>query len=269
MRRSVAEVVGPLSGSEKRAIGIVRVESPGATPDARGREPSLGEVGARERVGLTLTKRPAVPRRQSDPHHVNARHSREAAWFAYVLRRVRGCMRLSAMEGVSGRRSALTFHEEARGNGLGGLRSKRRSVTDRRACRRRRQRCQGLIRISSRGTDEQSPRDSDRIAQRSARRETRVPPISLPSTGPEPFGEPSSVLGRERVARLNVARCGHEAQASVREGPPVQIGGFCVGSTRGTGMLEVNWFWSADVGRNASPGRDAREREQRSRKRAT
>lgn len=32
-------------------------------------------------------------------------------------------MRLSAMEGVSGRRSALTFHEEARGNGLGGLRN--------------------------------------------------------------------------------------------------------------------------------------------------
>jgi len=86
----VAEVVGPLSGSEKRAIGIVRVESPGATPDARGREPSLGGVGARERVGPTLTKGRAVPRRQSDPHHVNARHPGEAAWVSYVLRRVRG-----------------------------------------------------------------------------------------------------------------------------------------------------------------------------------
>jgi hypothetical protein len=90
VRRSVAEVVGPLSGSEKRAIGIVRVESPGGAPDARGREPSLGEVGARERAGSTLTKGRAVPRRQSDPHHVSARHSREAAWLAYVLRRVRG-----------------------------------------------------------------------------------------------------------------------------------------------------------------------------------
>jgi len=90
VRRSVAEVVGPLSGSEKRAIGIVRVESPGGAPDARGREPSLGEVGARERADTTLTKGRAVPRRQSDPHHVSARHSREAAWLAYVLRRVRG-----------------------------------------------------------------------------------------------------------------------------------------------------------------------------------
>jgi hypothetical protein len=86
----VAEVVGPLSGSEKRAIGNGRVESPGATPDARGREPSLGEVGARKRAGLTLTKGRAVPRRQSDPHHVNARHPGEAAWVSCVLRRVRG-----------------------------------------------------------------------------------------------------------------------------------------------------------------------------------
>jgi len=90
VRRSVAEVVGPLSGSEKRAIGNGRVESPGATPDARGREPSLGEVGARKRAGLTLTKGRAVPRRQSDPHHVNARHPGEAAWVSCVLRRVRG-----------------------------------------------------------------------------------------------------------------------------------------------------------------------------------
>jgi len=86
----VAEVVGPLSGSEKRAIGIVRVESPSVAPDARGREPSLGEVGARKRVALTLTKGRAVPRRQSDPHHVSARRSREAAWLVYVLRHVLG-----------------------------------------------------------------------------------------------------------------------------------------------------------------------------------
>jgi hypothetical protein len=34
VRRRVAEVVGPLSGSEKRAIGIVRVESLYGAPDA-------------------------------------------------------------------------------------------------------------------------------------------------------------------------------------------------------------------------------------------
>lgn len=90
VRRRVAEVVRPLSGSEKRAIGIVRVESPGGAPDAREREPSLGEVGARERAGLTRAKGSAVHRRQSDPHHVSARRSMEAAWLAYVLRRVRG-----------------------------------------------------------------------------------------------------------------------------------------------------------------------------------
>jgi len=128
------------------------------------------------------------------------------------------------MEGVSGRRSALTFHEEARGNGLGGLRSGCRSVTDRRASRGRRQRHQGCFRIRARGIGRTIPTRFGRITQRFARRETRDPPALLPSTGPEPFGEPSSVLGRERVARLNVARCGHEAQASVREGPPVQIG---------------------------------------------
>jgi hypothetical protein len=173
------------------------------------------------------------------------------------------------MEGVSGRTSALTFHEEARGNGLGGLRNGCRSVTDRRAVRRRRQRHQGCIRIRACGIGRIIPTRFDRVTQRFARRETRDPPALLPSTGPEPFGERSFVLGREGVARLNAARSEHEAQASVREGPPVQIGGFCVGSTRGTGMLESELVRSADVGRNASPGRDAREREQRSRKRAT
>jgi hypothetical protein len=52
--------------------------------------------------------------------------------LAYVLLRVRVCMRLSAMEGVSDRRSALTFHEVARGNDLGVLWSARDSIeTDR------------------------------------------------------------------------------------------------------------------------------------------
>jgi len=176
-------------------------------------------------------------------------------------------MRLSAMEGVSGRRSALTFHGEARGHGLGVLWSWRGIGDDRRTQRGTRQGRQGCGR-TNRVKDEYSSRDLGRLTQRSARRETRVPPISLPSPGPEPRGERSLVLGRESVARLNAARCEHEAQASRRVRRSMQIERLRSGAHEAQGARKREQVRSADVGRNASTGRDAREREQRPRTRA-
>lgn len=178
------------------------------------------------------------------------------------------CMRLLAMEGVSGRRSALSFHEEARGNGLAasGERVDRRPIAARTGGGDRD--IKGAF-APSVWNGRTIPTRLDRVTQRFARRETRDPPALLPSTGPEPFGERSFVFGRERVPRLNAAGGEHEAQASVRERPPVQIGTFLRREHTRHRDARSELVRSADVGRNASPGRDAREREQRSRKRAT
>jgi hypothetical protein len=143
---------------------------------------------------------------QSDPHHVSARHPGEAAWLAYVLRRVRGvCAALgdgrrlgSAKRAHLSRGSAWRRpwrpRERARDRSRSPCAKEDATETSR---ARSFEPCEGpklLARL-------------DRVAQRSARRETRVPPISLSSPGPEPCGERSFILGRKSVARLNAARC--------------------------------------------------------------
>jgi len=145
-----------------------------------------------------------------------------------------------------------------------------RSETDRRARRRRRQRRQGRVRFEPREGPILLAR-LGRLAQRSARRETRVPPISLPSPGPEPCGELRFALGRDGVARLNAARREHEAQASLKERPPLQIGPVSSsGAHEAQGCSRKrNWFGvQTSVGTHrpaATPGK----RELRPRKRAT
>jgi hypothetical protein len=147
--------------------------------------------------------------------------------------------------------------------------------SDRGALRRRRQRHPGRCR-SIACTDEQSPRERDRFARRFARRETRVPPASLRIGGPRAFrctpsrrvAEKSIDASRERSA-WNVAESEPEARASERGKFGGESGSsFRAGNTRGTRFSKLDWF-GVQTTIEAHLDRDAHEREERSRKRAT
>jgi hypothetical protein len=122
--------------------------------------------------------------------------------------------------------------------------------------RRRRQRRQGRGRFERVERTNTPPRDLERLAQRFARREARVSPVSLRIGGPR---APRCTRSRRKAASVIDAtprgvriESEHEAQASEREGPSPARAGRSLHREHTRHGCWVVLVRSADVGRNAS-----------------